>query len=91
MVKIERFLKPWKPWMTKRLIKPVNKKNKLYCEYKENEMIEKFKIEFVKCSSFVGALIAKYKKDYFQKEIEESLNSARRMWSIFKNIKGERQ
>ena len=75
------------PWITKGLLKSINKKNKLYKQYlhsPSNKGLQKFKTYKNK----LNMLIRKAKRKYFFSKFEQSKNNMKQTWNTINNILG---
>ena len=75
------------PWITKGLLKSINKKNKLYKQYlhsPSNKGLQKFKTYKNK----LNMLIRTAKRKYFFLKFEQSKNNMKPTWNTINNIRG---
>ena len=82
-----RRKEPMSPWITKGLLKSINKKNKLYKQYlhsPSNKGLQKFKTYKNK----LNMLIRKAKRKYFFSKFEQSKNNMKQTWNTINNILG---
>ena len=76
-----------KPWLTKSLLRSLNKKNKLYKQYlrhRSNEKLLKYKTYKNKLTN----LLRVAKRPYFQNQIEINKTDIKQTWRIFNNAIG---
>ena len=76
-----------KPWLTKSLLKSINKKNKLYKQYlrhRSNEKLLKYKTYKNKLTN----LLRVAKRLYFQNQIEINKTNIKQTWRILNNAIG---
>ena len=90
--KVNKKKVPLSPWITKGLLKSINKKNKLYKVYLRsptNGNLQKFKAYRNK----LNMLIRKSKRNYFFMKFEKSKNNMKETWREINTIigKGKRQ
>ena len=79
---------PRKPWLTKSLLRSINKKNKLYKQYlrhRSNEKLLKYKTYKNKLTD----LLRVAKRLYFQNQIELNKTSIKQTWRILNNAIGQ--
>ena len=83
---------PLSPWITKGLLKSINKKNKLYKYYLQSPTSEKLR-KFKTYKNKLNMLIHKSKRMFFFKKIEKSKNDMKKTWNAINDIigKGKRQ
>ena len=69
-----------KPWITKGIIKSINRKNKMYKKYvkTKNENIYK---EYQKLRNKLSHIIRESKKEHYNKYFEDNKQNAKKMWS----------
>ena len=85
---INRKKDPLSPWITKGLLKSINKKNRLYKQYLKNPTnvnLQKFKTYKNKLSM----LIRKSKRMYLFKKFENSRNNMKKTWQEINTIIGK--
>ena len=85
-----RKKEPIFPWITKGLLKSINKKNKLYKHYLNSpskERLQKFKTYKNK----LNMLIRKSKRSYFYSKFEHAKNDMRKTWKAINNVLGRSQ
>ena len=85
---VNRRKDPLSPWISKGLLKSINKKNKLYKQYLQtptNKNIQKFKTYKNK----LNVLIRKSKRMHFFKKFENSKNDMRKTWKEINIIIGK--
>ena len=76
-----------KPWLTKSLLRSINKKNKLYKQYlyhRSNEKLLKYKMYKNKLTN----LLRVAKRLYFENEIEKNKTNIKQPWRILNNAIG---
>ena len=82
-----RRKEPMSPWITKGLLKSINKKNKLYKQYlhsPSNKGLQQFKTYKNKSNM----LIRKAKRKYSFLKFEQSKNNMKQTWNTINNILG---
>ena len=85
-----RKKEPMSPWITKGLLKSINKKNKLYKQYLNSpskERLQKFKTYKNK----LNMLIRKSKRSHFFTKFELAKNDMKKTWNTINNIIGKGQ
>ena len=85
---VNKKKEPLSPWITKWLLKSINKKNKLYKEYLRNPTnrnLQKFKTYKNK----LNMLIRKSKRKYFFMKFEKSKNNMKDTWREINTIIGK--
>ena len=78
------------PWITKGLLKSINKKNKLYKQYLNSpskELLQKFKTYKNK----LNMLIRKSKRSHFYTKFELAKNDMKKTWKTINNVIGKGQ
>ena len=80
------------PWITKGLLKSINKKNKLYKQYL-NSPSKKGLQKFKTYKNKLNMIIRKAKRKYFFLKFERSKNNMKQTWNSINNIlgRGKRQ
>ena len=83
---------PLSPWITKGLLKSINKKNKLYKYHLQSPTSEKLQ-KFKTYKNKLNMLIRKSKRMFFFKKFEKSKNDMKKTWNAINDIigKGKRQ
>ena len=79
-----------KPWLTKSLLRSINKKNKLYKQYlrhRSNEKLLKYKTYKNKLTD----LLRVAKRLYFQNQIELNKTNIKQTWRILNNAIGQNE
>ncbi len=80
-------MKTISPWITKGLLKSINKKNKLYKQYIHSPNVEKLR-NFKTYKNKLNMLIRKAKRKYFFRKFEHSKNNMKQTWNTINNILG---
>ena len=85
---VNRKKDPLSPWISKGLLKSINKKNKLYKQYLQNPTtgnLQKFKTYTNK----LNMLIRKSKRMYYYTKFEKSKNDMKKTWQQINSIIGK--
>lgn len=82
IVKIKHKNKKRKNWITKELIKCINKRDKMYAELKNNPNNINLKDQYKKYSNDLNNVIKKQKVDYFKKKVEKNSSCSKNLWDI---------
>ena len=84
---VNRKKDPMSPWITKGLLKNINKKNKLYKQYIQSPTIVNLQ-KFKTYKNKLNMLIRKSKRMYFFKKFEKSKNDMKKTWQEINCIIG---
>ena len=76
---------PIYPWVTESLLRCINKKNKLWAEYRNRLNIASLKIceSYKKC---LQSILRKAKRDYFNTKLAESGKDGRKVWKTINSL-----
>ena len=85
---VNKKKEPLSPWITKGLLKSINKKNKLYKEYLRNPTNGKLQ-KFKTYKNKLNMLIRKSKRKYFFMKFEKSKNNMKETWREINTIIGK--
>ena len=77
--------KPNAPWITKSLLKSINKKNKLYRRYLDHPTNIR-KIKYTRYKNTLTSLLRLSKKDYFAHQFEKEKNNIRNTWKVINSV-----
>ena len=92
LIYVYQHQEPMSPWITKGLLKSINKKNKLYKQYL-NSPSKKGLQKFKTYKNKLNMIIRKAKRKYFFLKFERSKNNMKQTWNSINNIlgRGKRQ
>ena len=79
-----------KPWLTKSLLRSINKKNKLFKQYLWHRSNEKF-FKYKTYTNKLTDLLRVTKRLYFQNQIESNKKNIKQTWKILNNAIGQKK
>ena len=87
-----RRKKPQMPWMTRSLLKSINKKNKLYYKYKTTKS-ELWRKKYTQYRNVLTSVLRVAKKNYYSTQFQATLNNIRGTWRVIKDkfLKGAKR
>ena len=77
--------KPNVPWINKTLLKSINKKNKLYCQYLAHPT-DHCKMIYTRYKNTLISLLRLSKKHYFIRQFEMEKNNIRNTWKVINSV-----
>lgn len=76
---------PRMPWITRSLLKSINKKNKLYYKYKTTKS-EQSRLNYTRYRNTLTTTLRVSKKNYYSTQFQATLNDIKGTWKVIKNI-----
>ena len=73
------------PWITRSLLKSINKKNKLYYKYKKTKTEESRK-KYTTYRNTLTTTLRVAKKNYFSAQFQATMNDIKGTWKVIRNI-----
>ena len=84
-LKSDNKRKPRNPWVTKSLLKSINRKNRLYYKYRSNPN-DKIREKYVKYKNTLTTLLRFEKKKYYCSKFESNLNNMKETWKVINDV-----
>ena len=75
-----------KPWLTKALLKSINKKNKLYKQYLRNRRSDAQFLKYKKYKNKLTYLLRIAKKRYYETQIDKNKDNIKFTWKILNSL-----
>ena len=75
-----------KPWLTKALLKSINKKNKLYKQYLRNRRSDAQFLKYKKYKNKLTYLLRIAKKRYYETQIDKNKDNIKLTWKILNGL-----
>ena len=75
-----------KPWLTKALLKSINKKNKLYKQYLRNRRSDAQFLKYKKYKNKLTYLLRIAKKRYYEAQIDKNKDNIKLTWKILNSL-----
>ena len=75
-----------KPWLTKALLKSINKKNKLYKQYLRNRRSDAQFLKYKKYKNKLTYLLRIAKKRYYETQIDKNKDNIKLTWKILNSL-----
>ena len=76
---------PRMPWITRALLKSINKKNKLYYKYKTSKSIESHR-RYSTYRNILTTLLRVAKKDYYHTQFQATFNDTKGTWRVIRQV-----
>ena len=77
--------KPRLPWITKSLLRSINRKNRLFYKYKTNQTFES-KQKYIVYRNILTSLLRRAKKDYYLFQFNSVCNNVKGTWKVIRNV-----
>ena len=76
---------PRMPWITRALLKSINKKNKLYYKYKTSKSIESHR-RYSTYRNILTTRLRVAKKDYYRTQFQATFNDTKGTWRVIRQV-----